>query len=236
MMRFKTCPTLVNHLHRIMLQFCGGHSVPNVSLNFDNSPSEQLVLIAHAIAIQNKYLGMMNMFFGVVSPLFCSSQAKYYETHPQGRNFTPERWGKWIIRSMLEFTVSLWHYRCELVHSKGNGTMEQRLRSLATEWLHNLQTNPDLLPFKSRHLINRSARYFQSGDVRAINAWVRRIDAEMKNAKVTAHAGDIRRWMVPNSKSESIYHRAEASPFPKNSSQKGRLWTPGRFEYYASSW
>ena len=31
-------------------------------------------------------------------------------------------------------------------------------------------------------------------------------------------------------------HRAEASPFPKNSSQKGRLWTPGRFEYYASSW
>jgi len=32
------------------------------------------------------------------------------------------------------------------------------------------------------------------------------------------------------------YHRAEASPFPKNSSQKGRLWTPGRFEYYASSW
>ena len=34
----------------------------------------------------------------------------------------------------------------------------------------------------------------------------------------------------------SYDHRAEASPFPKNSSQKGRLWTPGRFEYYASSW
>jgi len=33
-----------------------------------------------------------------------------------------------------------------------------------------------------------------------------------------------------------VYHRAEASPFPKNSSQKGRLWTPRRFEYYASSW
>ena len=32
------------------------------------------------------------------------------------------------------------------------------------------------------------------------------------------------------------YHRAEASPFPKSSSQKGRLWTPRRFEYYASSW
>jgi len=32
------------------------------------------------------------------------------------------------------------------------------------------------------------------------------------------------------------YHRAEASPSPKNSSQKGRLWTPRRFEYYASSW
>jgi len=100
---------------------------------------------------------------------------------------------------------SVWHYRCELVHSKGTGTMEQRLRSLATEWLHNLQTNPDLPPFKSRHLINRSARYFQSGDVRAINAWVRRIDAEMKNAKVTAHAGDIRRWLVPNSNSKSLY-------------------------------
>jgi len=37
-------------------------------------------------------------------------------------------------------------------------------------------------------------------------------------------------------KDELDYHRAEASPFPKNSSQKGRLWTPGRFEYYASSW
>jgi len=35
---------------------------------------------------------------------------------------------------------------------------------------------------------------------------------------------------------QPLYHRAEASPFPKSSSQKGRLWTPGRFEYYASSW
>jgi len=34
----------------------------------------------------------------------------------------------------------------------------------------------------------------------------------------------------------SYYHRAEASPFPKSSSQKGRLWTPRRFEYYASFW
>ena len=25
---------------------------------------------------------------------------------------------------------------------------------------------------------------------------------------------------------KTFYHRAEASPFPKNSSQKGRLWTP----------
>jgi len=94
LLKFKTCPTLVNHLHRIMLRYCGGYSVPNVPLNFDNAPSEQLVLIAQAIAVQNKYLGVLNMSFDVVSPLFCSSQSKCYETKPQGRNFTSDRWGK----------------------------------------------------------------------------------------------------------------------------------------------
>ena len=83
--------------------------------------------------------------------------------------------------------------------------MEQRLRSPTTEWLHQLQSNPDILPFKSRHLIHRSVRYFQSGDVRAINAWVRRIDAALKDAKVTAYAEHIRRWLVPHSHCKYMY-------------------------------
>ena len=52
---------------------------------------------------------------------------------------------------------------------------------------------------------------------------------------LTSTSDDIEKSFVPE-KTTVIYHRAEASPFPKNSSQKGRLWTPGRFEYYASSW
>ena len=153
--------------------------------------------MSESISIQLERIGIQNLFFGLVSTEFMQCQKIFYSEHQFGRNFTYERWGRWIVRSVLDFTLELWKFRCTLMHEKQHGTMENRLRNLAEGWLSQLQNNPTLIPFQSRHLLNRSKNHFRKGDIRSVNAWIRRVDMELKTMKVTPDASDIRKYFKP---------------------------------------
>ena len=64
--------------------------------------------------------------------------------------------------------------------------MESRLRNLAVDWLLQLRSHPTLLlPAKSRHLVNRSAKHFKKGDIKSVNTWICWIDIELNAAKMS---------------------------------------------------
>ena len=196
MQKFKTCPLLLAHVHRILQQYCGNY---NVSEMKDKNTSQYgnafYKLVATAINDQNNNLGIQNMMFGIISREFRECQVAYYKFNNYGRNYTDARWGKWFIRSLLDFTLKLWTYRCDILHAKKEGTMEGRLRSLAESWLVQLRLQPTLLPVQSRYLLNRSPKHFRKGDLRAVMAWVRRMENELKEAKMEKQTSDIPKWV-----------------------------------------
>ena len=195
LIKYKTSPILVNHLHRIVQQHCGGFHVSDLDPNSVLASNEHLKLISYALQEQKNKIGIENMMFGILSRKFCDCQRMHFKKNNFGRNYTIARWGRWIIRAFLEFSLQLWTYRCEVMHDKNLGTMEIRLRSLAESWLLQLQKNPTLIPMKSRYLLNRSPRYFRHGDLRSVNAWVRRMEAELREAKLESNTSDIRLWL-----------------------------------------
>jgi len=81
--------------------------------------------------------------------------------------------------------------------------MEHRLRDLAVSWLVQLKNTPTLLPIESRFLTNRSPRHFKTGALRSVNAWIRRVDVELKRKRESSHAGDIRQWIKNYAKPRS---------------------------------
>jgi len=196
MQKFKTCPLLLAHVHRILQQYCGNY---NVSEMKDKTTSQYgnafYKLVATAINDQNNNLGIQNMMFGIISREFRECQVAYYKFNNYGRNYTDARWGKWFIRSLLDFTLKLWTYRCDILHAKKEGTMEGRLRSLAESWLVQLRFQPTLILVQSRYLFNRSPKHFRKGDLRAVMAWVRRMENELKEAKMEKQTSDIRKWV-----------------------------------------
>ena len=98
-MKFKTCPQLTNHIYRILQQICGDYEVTKINIPHESSSNEQLRLIALAIeVVQIDRIGAINMVFGIVTPLFSSSQDLYYKNNSFGRNYTAARWGRWLIR------------------------------------------------------------------------------------------------------------------------------------------
>jgi len=203
---FKTSPLIINHVNRILLQYCDGYTVTSLPVSSFTSSSAHLVAVAQALQTQISTLGIQNFLFGVVTPQLRKSQAIYYKNNPQGRKFNADIWGRWIVRAMLEFSTTLWKYRCEIVHEKSEGSMERRLRSLAIDWLNQLRQNPTLLPVKSRYLLNRSSRHFKQGDLRSVNAWIRRMDMELQNAKITPITTDIWRWFpVQNKQQQPLF-------------------------------
>ena len=193
--KYKSCPVLINHFCRVLHQYCGGFKVSDLDPYVVSPSNRQLYLVALAFREQVQKLGTKNMMFGILSKRFLDCQKLYFQHNNFGRNYTIDRWGRWIIRALQEFTNNLWSYRCEIMHEKEVGTMEFRLRSLAETWLIQLQMNPTILPIKSRYLLNKSPKYFRKGDLRSVNAWVRRMDAELRESKIESNTSDIRLWL-----------------------------------------
>ena len=197
----------------MMYQFCGGHRVTKIKLPSNADPSTSILSnLSTAVDIQIDTLGVQNMLLGIVTPKFSESQRIYYKQNSFGKNFNAERWGKWFIRLMMDFSQAIWKYRCEILHARQEGTMEHRLRDLAVSWLVQLKNTPTLLPVDSRYLANRSIRHFKTGALRSVNAWIRRIDIELKRKRESAHAGDIRNWIQRHSQSQ---HNSESSTHNK---------------------
>ena len=193
----KTSPLIINHIIQMMYQFCGGHRVTKIKPSIENDSSTSIMFhLSLAIDIQINTLGIQNMLLGIVTPLFSEAQRIYYQENSFGKNYNADRWGRWFVRLMMDFSQSIWKYRCELVvHSRQEGTMEHRLRDLAVLWLIQLKNTPTLLPIESRFLTNRNPRHFKLGALRSVNAWIRRVDIELKRKRESSHAGDIRKWI-----------------------------------------
>ena len=192
--KYKTSPLITNHVCRILNQICGGFPVSILEVNSTNM-CEQIKILSQAITVQHEKIGFQNMLYGLVTPLFTHSQSHYLKRNNFGRNYTADKWGRWFVRSMFDLTLSLWKYCCQVMHEKQAGTMENRLRDLAITWLHQLQTTPTLIPMEKRFLLQRSTRYFKTGDIRSIHAWVNRVELTLKNVKITSDASDIRKWL-----------------------------------------
>lgn len=193
---YKTSPILINHILRMMYQFCGGHRVSKIKSVEQNDQSTFTARLSQAIQIQCDDLGIQNMLLGLVTPVFTECQRLYYRENSFGKNYSADRWGRWLVREMIDFSLSVWKFRCDMVHEKCEGSMEQRLRSLAEEWLIQLRQNQTLIPLSSRHLLNRSPTYFRRGALRSVTAWIRRIDVEMQKSRETPNVSDIRKWMI----------------------------------------
>jgi len=180
-----------------MYQFCGGHRVSKMKLVESDVTSPFNAKLTKAIQIQCDDLGIQNMLLGLVTPVFTECQRLYYKENSFGRNYSTDRWGRRLVREMIDFSLSLWKFRCEMVHEKCEGSTEQRLRSLAEQWLIQLRQNQTLIPISSRHLLNRSPTYFRRGALRSVTAWIRRVDMEMQKSRETSNVLDIRKWMTP---------------------------------------
>ena len=194
--RSKTSPILTNHLHRVIQQFCGGYKISEISLPDGLNENHILRPISEAFRFQSKHLGYLNMMFGVVTPLFSNVQEQYYKHNSFGRNFTSDRWGRWFIQALLEVTMDIWTFRCNTLHDRSNGTMENRLRCLASDWLTQLRTRPTLIPLDHRYILNRSVRSFQNGNIGSVHAWIRRMEKALKEARTESNTSDIRKWLI----------------------------------------
>jgi len=201
--KYKTSPLLINHIMRMLYQYCGGHRVTKIKLSSENNPSHILKKISRATEVQIDDLGIQNMLLGIVTPEFLECQKLYLQSNSFGQNYNADRWGRWFLREMIDFSTQLWKYRCTLIHDKKEGTMEHRLRCLAVDWLEQLKQHQTLIPIQARHLLNRSSKYFKSGPIRSVNAWIRRIEIELQQKQIPSRLPDIRKWLQPTLKPTS---------------------------------
>jgi len=212
MQKYKICPLFLNHIYRVIQQFCGGYGISEIKLPRPESRNKIFKGMIVALDEQEKKLGIGNMMFGVISTRFRECRALYYKKKSFGRNYTATQWGKWFIRSLLELSLKLWTNRCDILHEEKKGTMEGRLRSLAEKWLIQLRANPTMIPTASRFLLNRSPTYFQKGDIRSVTAWVGRMENELREAKIERNTSDIRRWLnLPNQNENKNTVRTECA-------------------------
>ena len=137
------------------------------------------------------------MLLGIVTPEFLECQKVYLQNNSFGKNYNADRWGRWFLREMIDFSAQLWKYRCTSIHDKKEGSMEHRLRCLAVDWLEQLKQNQTLIPIQARHLLNRSSKYFKSGPLRSVSAWIRRIEIELQQRPIPTKLPDIRKWLQP---------------------------------------
>jgi len=198
--KYKTSPLLINHIvMRMLYQYCGGHRVPKIKLS-GNNQSPILTKISQAIDVQLDELEIQNMLVGIVTPEFLECQRMYLRNNSFGKNYNADRWGRWFLREMIDFSAQLWKYFCTLIHDKKEETMEHRLRCLAVDWLEQLKQNQTLIPIQARHLLNRSSKYFKSGPIRSVSAWIRRIEIELQQKQIPTRLPDIRKWLKPTLK------------------------------------
>ena len=195
--KYKTSPLLINHIMRMLYQYCGGHQVTKINTPRVAIQSPLLRKVSQAVNIQIDDIGIQNMLLGIATPAFVESQRLYLQNNSFGNLYNADRWGRWFLHEMLELSTQLWKYRCTLVHERKEGSMEHRLRCLAVDWLVQLRQNQTLIPITARHLLNRSSKYFMSGPIRSVNAWIRKIEVELEQKQLPTRLPDIREWLKP---------------------------------------
>ena len=141
----KTHPAILNHIYRIIIQICNGFNVSDTNPSENNTEDTNMILSAF---LNQKKLGYRNILFGILSKDITNEQKKYYKQQAFGKRYNAEMWSKQTIRSVLEFIINLWNFRCSKYHSDDIATPTQQIRQKAISILHLIQDDTNLIPAK----------------------------------------------------------------------------------------
>ena len=90
-----------------------------------------MTLITSAFKSQTQ-IGWDQFFRGHLTTEWSLVIATYYQERQPGHKFTPEHWMHTTINAIWDFSLTLWHQRCETYHgTQGMNTLERKHKEMA---------------------------------------------------------------------------------------------------------
>ena len=206
-----TDPFLTNHIMRILRQFHSGYPVTKIPILPDIGGIQ-----LHRIQLLNTVIdnGVDNLLSGVITREISEFQQFHITDQSLESVINIVRWNRMFIRLILDYTNSLWLYRCTILHSTKNLQRDTILRKQAIDLLRKLKYDPFQLPYNSRDLMHRSSSKMMTADLSSVRNWIARVsvalDIQSKNVKLGL--SDIRNWL--DMKSTLTSHRDDGFFIP----------------------
>ena len=122
-------------------------------------------------------LGLPNMMRGVLSSRWNVLQNKYDQKmfEKKGRAKRSTQWSGHVSKLLLQYSVTIWKHRCEVIHHLKEGTDEASVRAQLLSKALELQSEPWRLLPSDLHLCKRSVKFFEKARLANLLMWKKRV-------------------------------------------------------------
>ena len=100
--------------------------------------------------------GIDNLLSGVITTDLSEIQQHHIDDNGLDQDTHIVKWNRLFIQLIMDYTNSLWLYRCSVLHSQKNLQRDTMLRNQTVELLYKLRRDPFQPPHSSRDLANHS--------------------------------------------------------------------------------
>ena len=189
----QTRPLLLNHIIRSIHQWVAGLTPKKIPMEALPDHDQDV-----AIAFNEQLdLGVSNMLRGILTYKINDCQIKYYASLPDKRNGDGSSWSKQLISHLINFSISIWKFRCDQVQESKIFTAEGRMRNECRKLYTEIRTNKSIIPASFRYLLQKDYKFFSRGSIQSIKSWLRRINIGIKQQEHQSSKNhDIRTWLT----------------------------------------
>ena len=98
------------------------------------TPSEPIMTMITRAFQSQTWIGWDQFFQGRLTNEWSLAIATYYHEQQPGHSFTPEHWMRMTINAVWDFSLTLWHHRCETYHgTQSVNTLECKWKEMALQ-------------------------------------------------------------------------------------------------------
>jgi len=176
----------------MLYQLCGGYD--------DKTPKHASNPQINAAFMEQQHLGFWNFTKGIISKKFEEAQDSHYnEIKAYKQKFSGQKWTRVVISMMHSLLTEVWKFRCKVLHSTQNETVEIRMKMRAQEILEYYKHNSWQLSKGDEYLVQRKNNFVRSTN-RSIRNWIERIENSVreKATHVQFNEYDIRTYFQGN--------------------------------------
>jgi len=126
-------------------------------------------------------IGWNNFIRGFISKKWKAVQYAYVRKLKRRDIHAVDKWARMIIKTIIEFTRSMWKIRCGIVSDEKKATYEQRQRMDIYRLFKYLLSHPDEVPPNANHYLEKDESFFFKTSLDNVLMWKRGLEVGLED-------------------------------------------------------